>query len=177
MITIRSAKSHMENEEGMNHLWIKIIPPEELTEQTCIHIDLPKGVQRLPNVNGYKENEQGWIYIDEITFQHDLLIEIYTTSSIECGDSTIFAQVVFKQQNQEDIVMDSSLCLPIVSEESMDQLVVDEEVVSLVKRKLAERSEGDTVKGKERDYVVIHPKLYELSIEMTELEKKYRITF
>jgi hypothetical protein len=174
MMNLRLAKSHMENEEGMNHLLIKIVPPAHLMKQLSIFIDLPEGIHRLPNLNGFRD-EHGWIHIDHVPSQINLLIEIYTTSSIPCGDCLLRTVVIFKQHNQEPSRMHAFLRLPIVSEDAMDQVVIDEEVVSLVKNKLSEQSDGHSGKG--GNYVIIHPKLHELSNELSDLERKYRINF
>jgi hypothetical protein len=172
MINLRLAKSHMENEEGMNHLWIKIIPPIDITDKICIYIDLPEGVHRLSNLNSYMEDEQGWINIENVFGEQDLMVEIYTTSPIPCREYLIHTKVHFKKSDQVTKTMDSSITLSIVSEENMDVMIVDEKVVLRVKELT-----GKTDANNDRDFVIIFPKHQNIYNELSELEKKYRITF
>lgn len=58
MIQVRYAKSAIENEEGMNHLWLQITPLGSV-QNARVQITLPAGLHRMRNLNGTDEDNAG----------------------------------------------------------------------------------------------------------------------
>ena len=73
MLNIQFAKSKMENEEGMNHLWIQVHQEDPL-QTSEIQIQLPEGIYRSKNLNGLVENDQGHIVTNAL--DQNIIIEI-----------------------------------------------------------------------------------------------------
>lgn len=172
MIKLKLSKSHMENEEGMNHLWIQLLPNDKLNNIE-IDLHLPLGVFRLPNLNGFPENKSGAIILENNQNGTNIFIEIYTESAISCGEKTISVDLSFfdKEYIPQKIV--TSLKLEIVGEEDMDKLVIDEEVLTCLKRIL--NIEQDLKQYNSEEFVLYKPKFSKNRNECTYLENKYRI--
>jgi hypothetical protein len=81
MIRVKLAKSVMENEEGMNHLWVQLSPIGEV-QDAKIQIFMPTGVHRHLNLNGIREMESGEIAINDPLKEVNILIEIFTREPI-----------------------------------------------------------------------------------------------
>lgn len=122
-LEMKLAKSMMEHEEGMNHLWIQIIRDGNTTDKPLeLQIHLPDGVYRSVNLNGYAEIEQKRTVLGP----HDteVLFEIYTEEAIPCGEAII--QVTLYSDER---VITQDIALQLVTEEEMDQVQIDEHVL------------------------------------------------
>lgn len=176
MMKIKLAKSLMENEEGTNHLWIKIPTIDPLTAKHIqISIRLPKGVYRLNNLNGYYENKYGTIFIDDFSKEHDLIVEIFTQEQISCKEGIISVDLKYKDNQVQEGKISHCIHLSFVSEDEMDYVVIDEEVTDRVKQ-LLNRPNDDEI-SQEMEFVMITPKIQNVSNQISNLEKKYRIDF
>jgi hypothetical protein len=172
MIKAKLAKSRMEHEEGMNHLWIQMndLDAQSLVDVRVIII-LPQGVERLQNLNGYGEDSSGGIWLGDIVDAQELLIEIYTKNPVPCGNENIVIELFCKESKKFEYV----LPLLLVTEEEMEGLVIDEEVIARLKELKA--SPKHDLKEADQLFVVMRPPMYVISKEMSDLEKKYRIDF
>lgn len=166
MVDIQLAKSKMENEEGMNHLWIQL-HPEELLQTSEIKIQLPEGIYRSKNLSGLIENDQGHIVVDA-PYQ-DVIIEIFTRDALECGELTI---VVILLTAETTVHQDISI--QVVPEEEMDTAEINEHVVERVKA-LSYTSPIHDDNEDDSNIVYIQPKILEQRI--SRLEKNYRIDY
>lgn len=176
MMKIKLAKSRMENEEGINHLWIEI--PSfvfEAAEQLQFHISLPKGVFRLNNLNGYHEDKNGTILIDDFSKNQALIIEIFTQEPVPFSKGTICVELNYKDNLNQEKKINNCIPLSFVSDDEMDLLVIDEEVTNRVKQ-LRNRCIDDE-KSQETHFVIVPPNIHNVSNHLSELEKKYRVDY
>lgn len=139
MIKARLAKTLLEHEEGLNYLWIRLVPGTDDTgqgiEQACLHIALPAGVRRLPNLSGYAERESGGIVIDDLHRPHDIFIELFTAEPASCGSHTIRIAMQYRDIEGREGVLEHVILLTIVSEEEeLESVVIDDEVVDRINR-------------------------------------------
>lgn len=89
MIKVLLAKSAIENEEGMNHLWIQLAPAAGSVKNARIQVSLPSGIHRLRNLSGFDEEQTGEILIINPQVINDVVIEIFTREPITYGEKTI----------------------------------------------------------------------------------------
>ncbi|QWU14880.1 hypothetical protein SAMN04487895_10954 [Paenibacillus sophorae] len=166
-LEVKLAKSMMENKEGMNHLWIQIFRDEATaSEKMEIHIQLPDGIYRSCNLNGYAENERKQIVLD--SKDKDVLIEIFTQEAIACGEMTI-SVTLFSCEN----TITQEIPIQLVSEDEMDLVEIDEQVVERIKKLVNTPSTNE-----DADIVFIQSKILEArSNEFSYLEKKYRVDY
>jgi ATP-dependent Clp protease protease subunit len=159
------AKSIMENEEGMNHLLIEI-PPLDVQEAE-VQIILPDGMFRTQNLTGYKEGESGSILIDHRTkwMQH-LLIELYTKEKLNFEQATVNAVLTLKSKDGTTQFKDA-VTVTLADEDNMEDLVVDENVITFLKNLQTAKEEN----------VTTQPKTYMTVNEYAFLEEKYRVDF
>ncbi|UNK19410.1 hypothetical protein MNQ98_05090 [Paenibacillus sp. N3/727] len=169
ILEIKLAKSLMENEEGMNHLWIQILRDDKVESQKSeLDIQLPNGVYRSRNLNGYVENEQEQIVLD--VQDKEVMIEIFTQDAIACGEVTISVTLFSRE---------TSVCkkipIQLVNENEMDLVKIDEQVVERIK----ELSNTNIPSNSEETNIVfIQPKVLETrDNEFSYLEKKYRVDY
>ncbi|KKO54151.1 hypothetical protein [Paenibacillus sp. DMB20] len=169
MLELKLAKSMMENEEGMNHLWVRIIQNEKVqSPKSEIQIRLPNGIYRSHNLNGFVENEREHIVVD--AFDQDMIIEIFTQDAIECGEMTIGVTLI-----SCEATISREIAIQVVLEDEMDEAQIDEQVVERVK----EISNANVPPhSKETNAVFIQPRVMEIrDNEFSYLEKKYRIDY
>ncbi|AIQ62570.1 hypothetical protein PSTEL_05105 [Paenibacillus stellifer] len=168
MLDIKLAKSKMENEEGMNHLWIQLLQDEKTQPQKSeIQIRLPKGIYRSNNLNGFVENEREHIVVDAP--DQDVIVEIFTQDAIQCGEMTIVVSLL-----TAETTVSQEISIQIVEEDEMDRVEIDEQVVERIKelRNTAPPYDAGT------DIISIRPRILEKrDNEFSYLEKKYRVDY
>lgn len=168
MLDIKLAKSKMENEEGMNHLWVQFFRDEKGEPQKSeIQIRLPKGIYRSHNLNGFVENEQEHIVVDAL--YQDVIMEIFTQNSIQCGEMTIVVSLL-----TAETTVSKEISIQVVEEDEMDMVEIDEQVVERIK----ELSNATSPYDEGTNNVSIQPRILEKrDNEFSYLEKKYRIDY
>ncbi|WP_047154063.1 hypothetical protein [Aneurinibacillus tyrosinisolvens] len=168
MLNIRLAKSKMENEEGMNHLWVRIHPlSSQVLKHAQLTIHLPNGVYRSENLNGYFENKSACMLLGSISHELNIMIEIYTQQEIPCRKTEITVSLSYKDGQGQPKEMTSSIPLVLVSEDEMDDMKIDKEVISQLE-KINERNADEGLVG-------FPLQTQYLTNELSSLEKKYRI--
>jgi hypothetical protein len=166
----RLAKTIMENEEGLNHLWIQFSHDLFDYKFLQIKVKLPHGMYRLPNLNGH--HEDGAITIDPST-SHDVLLEIFTQDATSCGQRTITVDLIYsdgRTRNQ----LSYDITATLVSDEDMDNVVIDDQVVNRLKEL---RSTSTSEPPQVTDAVSVRPKPVAKANEFSYLEEKYRIDY
>lgn len=169
MADIQLAKSKMENEEGLNHLWIQL-HPEDLTQTLEIKIQLPEGIYRSKNLNGLVENIQGHIVVDAIdTPYQDVIIEIFTQDAVPCGEVTIVVSLM-----TSETTVHQDISIQVIPEEEMDTAEINEQVIERIKA-LSNASPTHEDDDDVSNIVYVQPKIMEQ--RMSHLEKNYRIDY
>lgn len=171
MITVRSAKSKIEHQEGLNHLWLQLQPIGHVTNAR-LQIVLPAGVFRRRNMSNFYENDAGEIVIYQPDVADDLIIEIYTQEPVRSGTKTILFVLSFEDANGTFNRLEHFVPIEVVHDDEMDDISTDEEVVKKI-MELRPYSDGDK-NGDVSEYyrsktLRIDPGPY------SDLEKKYRI--
>ncbi|BBI35434.1 hypothetical protein [Cohnella abietis] len=170
MISVRLAKSQLENEEGMNHLWIHLEAIGQV-ENARIRINLPQGIYRRRNLSHFHEDDSGEIIIYEPSTPDDIYMEIFTSEAIKCERTTI-ELTLFYTENGAPNQVQQCVTLDVVDENEMNNVVVDEEVVTRIKELplLDDESEQQRLSDS------LKPKVWKINASpSSDLEKKYRI--
>ncbi|WP_339224352.1 hypothetical protein [Paenibacillus sp. FSL H8-0332] len=172
MIQVRYAKSAMENEEGMNHLWIQMAPPGPV-QNARLQLLLPPGLHRSHNLSGVDEDSSGVISIGNALTVTDVFIEIFTLEPIPCGDHTIQVELSYTGADGTVTHVKQETLLKVVSEEESAEIRTDDEVVRRIKALQGVGSSNSEL----RQYNEYTPaKLIRLdSSQVSEWEKKYRV--
>ncbi|QTH45192.1 hypothetical protein J4772_12730 [Cohnella sp. LGH] len=176
MLRLRLAKSMMEREEGMNHLWIQLLPKENSTvEKAEVRFQMPTGLYRSPNLNGHEESESGGILIDWAAHNNDVLLELYTQTAIRSDESFIIVTVSFKDSEDRWIEISEMIVVRFVAEEEMEEtLELDQQVIKRVK----ELRNGAAEWPDTDDLAIAPPRSYELrNNKYAYLEQLYRVDF
>ncbi|MCR8645898.1 hypothetical protein NV379_24975 [Paenibacillus sp. N1-5-1-14] len=171
MIKVRHAKTTIENEEGMNHLWIQIAPIGQV-DNVRIQISLPIGIHRTRNLNGFDEDSTGEISILNPRIANDIYIEIFTREPVTCGEKTINVAFCYKDEVGRVTRVEHFVTLMVVSEEEIDSISTDEEVVGKIKELRQQFGSSDVqeyIEHTPTKIIRIDPK------HVSEWEKKYRI--
>ncbi|NEW05016.1 hypothetical protein GK047_03150 [Paenibacillus sp. SYP-B3998] len=171
MMTVRFAKSKLENEEGMNHLWIQIASIGEV-EDARIQIVLPVGIHRMPNLTLLPEAPTGEILLKDLTSATDLFIEILTRGPVPCGQTELVFALSCKDKQGNGSRIEQVIPLTIADEDGMDNVLLDDEVVKRIKQ-LQQPIEGCT-HNQRIDYVPRQIVKIDSNL-CSDLEKKYRI--
>ncbi|XEC97347.1 hypothetical protein AB6A23_12795 [Paenibacillus tarimensis] len=160
----------MENEEGMNHLWIRIFPDEASgIHKAEMDIQLPAGVYRSPNLNGYPEKEANRILLD-LSTDLEVWIELYTQGETPCGEETIAVTLYSGDSEYVKVVR-----IRLVNVDDMDSVEIDEQVIKRLKELGIPH---DIPHQKESEFVIIEPKVLDMgSNKYAYLEKKYRVDY
>lgn len=171
MIQVRLAKTLLENEEGINVLWIQLSPLRQ-SRKACVQLHLPPGIHRSRNLNDMEEDSSGIVSIPDPQAPADLFIEIFTRESIACGMYNLAVEVTYTDEAGLATSVKQGIPLKVVSDEEAPELVTDPEVVRRVKE-LQRRSDSLTTEP----YTAYPPaKLIRLDGgHVSEWEKKYRV--
>lgn len=171
MIQVRYAKSAMEQEEGMNHLWIQPNPPES-AERMRVRIVLPPGLHRSRNLNMLEEDSSGEVMIPEPASAADLFIEVFTREPVACGEYRITVEMCYYEKSGAATVIKQIYPLKVVSEEEADDIQTDGEVVRRIKELQLPAGEGEP-----KEFIeYTQAKLIRLdSRQVSEWEKQYRV--
>lgn len=175
MILARLAKQAMEQEEGMNHLWVRFdLPNAGSITNVRLTLDLPQGVHRAPNLNGYPETDCGAILLGDSPEDHDVFLELYTEESAACGRAEIGIAVEYKE-GETEVRAAQGVSLELKAENEAEEWPVDEEVVDRVKA-LQCRLQGRAAE-KAREFVILPPIIRQRSGDFEDWEKRYRVDY
>ncbi|WP_127533609.1 hypothetical protein [Paenibacillus kobensis] len=171
------AKPIMENEEGLNHLWIRWQGFSGIAEHTqsefgttaTLNIQLPEGLHRAVNLNGYIEDNERQIKID-LTEHQDVLIEIYTESKVPYDESLITVQLTIGDQQAAAFVP-----IRLADADELEEPVVNEQVVERLKQ-LSIKDDARSTPSQHDEFVSIPPRRVEPRVnEYDFLVERYRI--
>ncbi|WP_054940924.1 hypothetical protein [Paenibacillus ihuae] len=177
MIKARFAKSAIENEEGLNHLWIQI-GPLEAVEHAEVGLQLPAGVYFGRACGGsLNKNSEGFTLLEPARV-NELLVEIYTRQPIDCGWESLGVTVTYTNQHRCELSEVLTVSLSIVEAESAEaeEIHIDEEVVRKVKEAVWPPGEGVPPSGNPGflDCTPAKQITYDPNYR-SELEKQYRV--
>ncbi|MBB6695324.1 hypothetical protein H7B90_28400 [Cohnella xylanilytica] len=169
MLELKLAKSMMENEEGMNHLWVRVLREERAEPRKSeIRIRLPNGLYRSPNLNGLVENVRGNIAMD--SFDQEVICEIFTQDPVECGDKTIVVTLL-----SNETTVSEEIRIRVVHEDDMDSVEIDEQVVERIKE--ISRAPIPPI-NEATNTIFLQPRVPVIrENKFSYLEKKYRIDY
>ncbi|OBZ17229.1 hypothetical protein [Bacillus sp. FJAT-26390] len=173
ILNLRLAKSIMEQEEGMNHLWIQLLPLEFSTiEKAEVSIQLPNGLYRMSNLNGYEEGDTNGIFIN-LSQDNDILLELYTQTAVDFDEASVIVTLSFKDTENRWKKLSKVITIRFVADEEMGEtLELDQQVIERVKE-LRNHATGEPDSN---DLVVLQPRIYELrNNKYAYFEKMYRV--
>lgn len=150
VIEVRLAKAVLENEEGINHLWVHLESLGGGTE-AALELLLPPGVYWDKEADGRPTDNLGRIVLDEQDRAYDLVLGIYTEQPISC--STTSLNIVLTFRDDRGFVRSHSVTVPlrIVDGEWLETnpVQMDEEVVRRVKEREARKTGRSDNRGKD----------------------------
>ncbi|WP_088833185.1 hypothetical protein [Paenibacillus tyrfis] len=175
MIVARLAKQAMEHEEGMNHLWVRFdLPQAGSITDVRLAVDLPLGVHRSPNLNGYPETDLCIILLGNSPEDHDVFLELYTEEAAACGRAELGIVVEYKD-GETEVRAVQGISLELKAEDDAEDWPVDEEVVERVKALQCRLQ--DRAAERAREFVIVPPIVRPRSGYFEDWEKKYRIDY
>lgn len=167
-IEARLEKAELECLEGLNHLWIHLGCVDCSTIVNFrLHLDFPDGICLLKNLNDFPEDQSHTVTVPKVDQNLDMVFELFTEKKLPLG--RIFLTLFFSFQDHGQFCKgQKQIPLTIVSEESSDKIIMDQEVVSLVEKIEKNREQGYTFET--------FPKVIQETLtELSPLERKYRI--
>ncbi|WP_342479953.1 hypothetical protein NST07_19210 [Paenibacillus sp. FSL L8-0340] len=177
-IEVRLAKSVLENEEGMNHLWVHLEPLGG-GKQAVLELQLPAGIHWDGKAKGYPQDTSGRVIIEQPEIPNDLLLRIYTIQPMDCGLVSLSIHVSFTDHSGMEICKTVLVPLSIVDAEVVDEetVEIDEEVVRRVKEQALTEPTGTHPDGSDSGMPDCSlPKLIRYDPHYrSELEEKYRV--
>ncbi|MBH0173885.1 hypothetical protein IHV09_09960 [Fictibacillus sp. 23RED33] len=163
MINIELEKPVMEHEEGINHLLIQVHIPER--KEIMIDIELPEGMYRETNLNGYYEDYNNLIYLYGERDVISLAIELYTENPIDVGEKII--KISCKPSDNQFV----EYKIPIkITDSYLDDYEINEQVTNKIK-------ELCSIKTNNNEFTSYKPITYSHRSTVSSLERKYRIDY
>lgn len=175
-LMLKVAKSVMEKEEGMNHLWVQLDSPTILVgaEKAELTIDLPNGLYRAPNLNGHVESAANEILLD-LSLERDVLVELYTEAAVDYDEARIVVALRFKDAAGDDLTCTEEIVIRFAADEEVEETVtLDMQVIERVKE-LGSRTTGE--QGAKDEFVILQPSVYAHKNKYDYLVEKYRIDY
>jgi len=133
MIKLAVAKSVMEKEEGMNHLCITFERSQVKVTNITIDIQLPEGLFKTTNLNGYRENRQGQIEVKHID-DEPLLIELSTEEAVLYPQAEIAVAVTYRDECLHIQQERHSLMIKFTDEDLIGDSFLNHEISAKVKK-------------------------------------------
>ncbi|MDO3413013.1 hypothetical protein QWJ34_24835 [Saccharibacillus sp. CPCC 101409] len=166
MLELRWAKSKMENEEGLNYLWIRWDAEDTARDRSCeLRIDLPDGLFRSPSRNPFAGNSHGYLKADAPA--RDAVLEVFTRHAISCGERMVTVSLI-----SETRTLSRNIPIEFVGEDDMDGAAIDEEAVE----RAEEWSRASSLPPEADRSVCVLPQFPEdRPNQYAYLEKEYRI--
>ncbi|KWX70115.1 hypothetical protein [Paenibacillus jilunlii] len=131
-VEFRFAKSYLEHEEGINHLWIRL-PPLIGMKRAAVGMQLPVGIYWTEDAGAYPMDADGQIRLEPSNSPSELLLEIYTLQPISPGLTELIFTVSCIEGSGEEWAHSFAVPLMIVDEEEAEPPVMDHEIVRKVK--------------------------------------------
>ncbi|MEF3303010.1 hypothetical protein [Paenibacillus sp. GYB003] len=134
MIVCKLAKAVMEHEEGLNHLWIRLMPGAA-AKLVRLRVLLPEGLHRHRNANGFEETAAGDILIENVSDSDvlDVVVELYTSEPAGTGAKTIVVERIADGGERSPAAVRQTVSITLLPEEEMGDAEVDPEVLRYVK--------------------------------------------
>ncbi|WP_426446700.1 hypothetical protein ACP26L_22960 [Paenibacillus sp. S-38] len=176
-VKIKWAKGVMEQEEGMNHLWIGLgpLPAGSVVE---VHVECPAGFYRSPNLTGYAESTDG---VTRHTFTGtapgEVIYEVGVRKEIPYTEAEFRIRIRCTAPDGQCRESVHLTRVRLSREEDFDP-ELDGEVVARVTALLGPPSpvpQEDRGENETWPYVLIPPLVR--SAELSEWEKRYRIDY
>ncbi|MNO36522.1 hypothetical protein D3C76_265910 [compost metagenome] len=133
-VEFRFAKSFLEHEEGINHLWIKLEPLAGV-KRAAVKLQLPKGIFWTEDAGVYPIDADSQIILESAHSPSELLLEIYTLQPIGCGPAELIFTVSCVEAGGGERSESFAVPLLIVDEEVAEPPVIDYEIVQKVKER------------------------------------------
>ncbi|RXZ77806.1 hypothetical protein EBB07_27435 [Paenibacillaceae bacterium] len=175
MLEVRTAKRKMEHEEGLNHLWIRLLnEPARQPGKAILQVELPEGFHRDGNLNGFCERASGEIELD-LAQQQEVFIPFFTEDAIPCGEYVIVVTLAAGVEQAE--LFNCRLAIAAIATDGGDaeELEIDQEVID---RLAAFRLPSGDDHPNQTEFVIIAPQVLDIQDkELSQLEKQYRVDY
>ncbi|MGN7760237.1 hypothetical protein [Paenibacillus sp. 22594] len=174
-LEIRFAKSFLEHEEGINHLWIRLA---QLTgvKHAEVRLQLPKGIYWTGDAGEYPVGADRQIILESLQSPSELLLEIYTLQPIGCGLTELIITVSCLEESGEEREHSLTVPLMISDEEEAGQPAMDDEIVRKVKERFSRHTQHPDYHGNKELLDCTPGRLIRYDPHyQSELEKKYRV--
>lgn len=174
-LEIRFAKSFLEHEEGMNHLWIRLAPLTGV-KRAEVRLQLPKGIYWTGAAGEYLMGADRQIILESLQSPSELLLEIYTLQPIGCGWTELIITVSCVEESGEEREYSLPVPLMISNEEEAGLPLMDDEIVQKVKEHYPHNTKHSNHHGNKEllDCTPGRQIRYDPYYQ-SELEKKYRV--
>lgn len=117
------------------------------TKQASIKIEGPEGIHISANLNGFQEEGNGVIYIGNMFYDQEVVVEIFTTERVSSFvDATFVVTYEYTDLHNLKKSIQKQIRLPLVHENEMDNVVVNQEVVEIVKQLIQANSKKETTR-------------------------------
>lgn len=139
---------HLEKMEQLNDIFTDEL--ETLTSLTTkeakVKIRLSEGMYLEKNLNGYSEEKLGEIYLGNVFNEQEILIEFSVKEKVNCSEKEI--TIIFEYVDTEGAkkIIEKKEKIVVVTEEEMDDVKIDKEIVELVKEIMNARAKKDAVR-------------------------------
>ncbi|MNI01395.1 hypothetical protein D3C73_542350 [compost metagenome] len=133
-VEFRFAKSYLEHEEGINHLWVKL-PPLAGVKRAAAGMQLPEGVFWNGDAGECSVGADGQMFLESANAPSELLLEIYTLQPVSPGLTELIFTVSCIGGSGEEWTRSFAVPLMIVDEEEAEPPVMDHEIVRKVKER------------------------------------------
>ncbi|KWX77687.1 hypothetical protein AMQ84_11865 [Paenibacillus riograndensis] len=133
-VEFRFAKSYLEHEEGINHLWIKLEPLAGV-KLAAVRLQLPKGIFWTEDAGVYPIDADSQIRLESSNPPTELLLEMYTLQPVSPGLAELIFTVSCIAAGGVERSEAFAVPLMIAAEEEAEPPFMDNEIVQKVKER------------------------------------------
>ncbi|PLS14793.1 hypothetical protein CVD28_26190 [Bacillus sp. M6-12] len=116
-------------------------------KQAKLSIVLPKGMQREKNLNDYSEAASGTVYLGNVFEDQEILFECFTDEE-GAASGIKNVEVILEFQDYKGTKHKNTIIIsiPLVGEEDMDNVVIDEKVIESVKTLMQSKAKREAIR-------------------------------
>lgn len=127
---------HLEDMKQLNEIFTQELKTLATltTKQAKINVTLPEGIFMESNLNGFKEDLPGTVFIGNVFSKQSIVFEIYSKEEIPANKYPIAVTFSFTNEKGQQQSVTEKVVVDVLLDEEIGEVKTDESVVNLVKK-------------------------------------------
>jgi Ca-activated chloride channel family protein len=116
------------------------------TTSAIVSIQVSDGIILEKNLNGFSEELLGQIYLGNVFSEQDIVIEFGVKEKVKTKDAILTIRYEYKDGEGKEKAHEEKVSVPLVDEEEMENVKINQEVVNLVKELMEAKTKKESLR-------------------------------